>query len=412
MQLRYHSVIRIYSYLILHVKSWLLLSLFDFLFHLWSINRVRITIHPQRNPSLPASKFYIDKPFKVPVMVEQYKGQSYRDINNRTNVMLPPALFQSQFATSQATHKLGRGGGVPHPPGLFARLFSRIGGVDTTRYDPLRDELSITSESSNKASLEHQCVYYSTSVKGAIYFRSTSQLAMANLWPCLSSTRVHGGIVTGLAIGWFDALLLRTAGDIRIHYYQVQDPSEISVLAQVVSQTLGVNNDVDVDVGVGLQLRAAYTSNETPTKVALVCPRGRPLGVGNDACCYTHWPLVEVLYMDLPRRAGAANLLSVSVSPASVASGILGATWMMIWGISSQFARDVDCVWWHVWPLELWSWKMLLDLWQNQQILIVWISWKVNIMSMKEIVFRDLRRGFGMRVLPIKYPTDFPFGCQ
>jgi hypothetical protein len=33
-------------------------------------------------------------------------------------------------------------------------------------------------------------------------------------------------------------------------------------------------------------------------------------------------------------------------------------------------------------------------------------------MSMKEIEFRDLRRGFGMSVLPFKYLTDFPFGCQ
>jgi hypothetical protein len=33
-------------------------------------------------------------------------------------------------------------------------------------------------------------------------------------------------------------------------------------------------------------------------------------------------------------------------------------------------------------------------------------------MSMKEIVFRDLMRGFSMSVLPIKYPTDFPFGCH
>jgi hypothetical protein len=33
-------------------------------------------------------------------------------------------------------------------------------------------------------------------------------------------------------------------------------------------------------------------------------------------------------------------------------------------------------------------------------------------MIMKEIVFRDLRRGFSMSVLPIKYPTDFPFGFQ
>jgi hypothetical protein len=31
---------------------------------------------------------------------------------------------------------------------------------------------------------------------------------------------------------------------------------------------------------------------------------------------------------------------------------------------------------------------------------------------MKEIVFRDLRRGFSMSVLPIKYLTDFPFCCQ
>jgi hypothetical protein len=52
------------------------------------------------------------------------------------------------------------------------------------------------------------------------------------------------------------------------------------------------------------------------------------------------------------------------------------------------------------------------DLWQNQINLIVWIRWKVNITSMKEIVFRDLRRGFSMSVLPFKYPTDFPFGCQ
>jgi hypothetical protein len=36
----------------------------------------------------------------------------------------------------------------------------------------------------------------------------------------------------------------------------------------------------------------------------------------------------------------------------------------------------------------------IFDLWQNQRILIVWISWKVNIMSIKEIEFRDLRRGF------------------
>jgi hypothetical protein len=33
-------------------------------------------------------------------------------------------------------------------------------------------------------------------------------------------------------------------------------------------------------------------------------------------------------------------------------------------------------------------------------------------MSMKVIVFRDHRRGFSMSVLPIKYPTEFPFGCQ
>jgi hypothetical protein len=33
-------------------------------------------------------------------------------------------------------------------------------------------------------------------------------------------------------------------------------------------------------------------------------------------------------------------------------------------------------------------------------------------MSMKDIVFRDIRRGFGMSILPIKYLTDFPFGCQ
>jgi hypothetical protein len=55
---------------------------------------------------------------------------------------------------------------------------------------------------------------------------------------------------------------------------------------------------------------------------------------------------------------------------------------------------------------------LILDLWQNQRILIVWISLKVNIMSMKEIEFKDLRRDFSMSVLPIKYPTDFPFGCQ
>jgi hypothetical protein len=52
------------------------------------------------------------------------------------------------------------------------------------------------------------------------------------------------------------------------------------------------------------------------------------------------------------------------------------------------------------------------DLWQNQRILIVWISLKVNIMSMKEIEFGDLRRDFSMSVLPIKYPTDFPLSCQ
>jgi hypothetical protein len=33
-------------------------------------------------------------------------------------------------------------------------------------------------------------------------------------------------------------------------------------------------------------------------------------------------------------------------------------------------------------------------------------------MSTKEIVLRDPRRGFIMRILPIKYPTDFPFGFQ
>jgi hypothetical protein len=33
-------------------------------------------------------------------------------------------------------------------------------------------------------------------------------------------------------------------------------------------------------------------------------------------------------------------------------------------------------------------------------------------MSMKEIVFRDLRRSFSISVLPIKYPSDFHFGCQ
>jgi hypothetical protein len=33
-------------------------------------------------------------------------------------------------------------------------------------------------------------------------------------------------------------------------------------------------------------------------------------------------------------------------------------------------------------------------------------------MSMKDIVFRDLRRGFSMSALPIKYPTAFPFCCQ
>jgi hypothetical protein len=33
-------------------------------------------------------------------------------------------------------------------------------------------------------------------------------------------------------------------------------------------------------------------------------------------------------------------------------------------------------------------------------------------MSMKETVFTDIRRGFSMSVLRIKYPIDFPFGCQ
>jgi hypothetical protein len=303
--------------------------------------------NPQRNP-LPASKFYIDKPLEVSVVEEQYNyddhkhtqasGSKPATTSTTAKVMLPPSLFHNLQLPKRKINWVR--GGVPNPPGFFAKLFSRIRGVDTTRYDPLQE---LAGTESSKASLEHQFVYVG---EGGYFFspyESTNYGKLLNLF-----VQYMEGSLLDWQLG--DLMPSCTAGDIRIHY-QVQDPSEISVLAQVSQRPLGVG----VDVGVGLQLKM-YTSDETSTNIALVQEGDRSVSemihAAVQASSRSTWifrALLVLWSVAIAKLLGAYLGLDVSKStwavtlsaPASVASGTLGATWMVVWGASSQFAWDI-----------------------------------------------------------------------
>jgi len=237
---------------------------------------------------------------------------------------VPPSLFQSAYLPKR--HIDWVKGAVPKRPGFLAKWFTWA--VDTTRYEDLKE---IADSRDSLAADEHKFVYVG---QGGYFFSPYEPTTFGRLFNLF--TQYLEGSLMDWQVG--DLMPSCQAGDIRISYY-VQDPTEISILAQLQDEaTLGM-----------------YTSRTTDKQIALIQEGERTVdemvhvAVSNSEretwifrALLVLWSLfaVKLVATYLGRDMDASSWSVYLAGTASCYFAVLSGVWIVTWGISLA-TRDI-----------------------------------------------------------------------
>jgi len=262
--------------------------------------------NPQRDP-LPPKSFTLDQPL---IIEDKYA--------------VPPSLFQSAYLPKR--HIDWVKGAVPKRPTFLAKWFTWA--VDTTRYEDLKE---IADSRDSLAADEHKFVYVG---QGGYFFSPYEPTTFGKLFNLF--TQYLEGSLMDWQVG--DLMPSCQAGDIRISYY-VQDPTEISILAQLQDEaTLGM-----------------YTSRTTDKQIALIQEGERTVdemvhvAVSNSEretwifrALLVLWSLfaVKLVATYLGRDMDASSWSVYLAGTASCYFAVLSGVWIVTWGISLA-TRDI-----------------------------------------------------------------------
>ena len=267
--------------------------------------------------------------------------------NRPIQAILDPAMLSSGVRNQPYRRVEFTPQGIPPSPSFFSRLFSSIfGNMSTsssryTRYEPLQ---SLKDMPHSPAATSDNFIYAG---QGGYFFspyESTTASKLFNLF-----TQYLEGSLFDWQIG--DLMPSCVAGDVRF-YYEVQDPNTVSVLGQMI---VGGRIDSEAPMVIAprtMRLEGITTNNNNydakETTIGLVHSGSHSavdMLIAEDADSRNRATLFRVLVLlwSIPasrvigvacqRDMGASTWAAQFMGVMGVFFGMLGATWLTIWGI-------------------------------------------------------------------------------
>lgn len=283
--------------------------------------------NPMRDP-LPSSKF-------VSQDATMNFSNNKKDSSSTTKTTSPSALMETAYVTPVMLEKNIRGaisrpvnwvrGGIPPIPSFWTRWMP-----DRTRYENTL-ELS-HSQPNSYAAQYHDFVY----VGDGYFFSPHQAISYENLFQYFMQ------YVEGSIFDWQigDIMPSCTAGDVRV-WYQVQDPATVSFIGQVgdIQDMLLAAKTVTIEPHVmqsGVLIGFVHAGVHSTEEMVIA--------EDSDSLWQAFMFRMSLLLLSVPLSRLLGAVLGKNISNAKLASqiacvgvvwcGIIGASWMFIWGYS------------------------------------------------------------------------------
>lgn len=254
--------------------------------------------------------------------------------NKSIQARLDSGMLSSGVRNQPYRHvEFTRNGHAP-PPSFFSRLFSFFGPTKRTRFEPLQ---SLKDARNSPAAINDNFVYVG---QGGYFFSAHESATSSKLFNYFA--QYLEGSLFDWQIG--DLMPSCTAGDIRF-YYEVQDPTVVSVLGQV-----GTNSQYSVSNAIQISPRTMNGIGDAKAATIGLVHSGSHsaqamlMAEDSDSKNRAHAIRALLFFWSIPasRLLGVAFGLELGDSAflvqgegvAGLFFTLLGAAWLVIWGES------------------------------------------------------------------------------